>query len=296
MEKNITFVKRVNFTKFGLVEKTVDEIIEIIRSGNLKLHDSEYGEYNLKAITYAIRNEPDPKIQNELKARFLPAVTFNGIWDGSRICRYSNVTALDFDYIADDEHLSRTSAKLMNTPFVLAVFRTFKPRRIKALIMHDNTDPNLHKDLYGQLIEAFAGYGIDESGKDLSRKTYLPWDDTIWVNRNCVPYHFVPAPAKTVPSHIKPIGKAKSPQSIINILNSSWERNHPEYWQRGNRASSVFKCACQFCTYGVPQDMAEDYFVNGGWIADDFTEDEILKHVRGAYSCNKSLYGSKDFI
>lgn len=296
MKTNVTLLDRINYTKFGLVEKTVYEIIDIIRTGDLLLHDPECGAYSLRDMTSAIRKASDPAVQNGLKMQFLPVVTFNGIWDGAKICGYSSVTALDFDDISTDEQFDSALAKLTGTPFVLAVFRTFKPRRIKALVLHDNDKPEKHKEMYQQLIGLFAGYGIDTSCKDLSRKTYLPWDDKIWVNRNCVPYHFVPAPVKTVPSHIKPIGKAKSPQSIINILNSSWVKNHPEYWQRGNRANSVFKCACQFCTYGVPQDMAEDYFVNGGWMADDFTEDEILKHVRGAYSYNKSLYGSKDFI
>ena len=298
MKIEISIANRVNFTKFGLAEKTVYEIIDIIRTGDLLLHDPEIGAYRLRDITQAIRNETDPTKQNELKARCIPVATFNGIWDGMKICNYSSVTALDFDHIATDEQFNLAVAKLMGTPFVLAVFRTFKQRRLKALVLHDNDKPESHQEMYQQLIDLFAGYGIDTCGKDLSRKTYLPWDDKIWVNPNCVPFHFVPspAPAKTIPASKKPSGKTKSPQSIINILNSSWQKHHPEYWERGCRANSVFKCACQFCCYGVPQEMAEDYFLNGGWLADDFTEDEILKHVKGAYACNKGQFGSKDFV
>lgn len=296
MKTKITLLDRVNYTKFGMEEKTVYEIIDIIRTGDMQLHDPECGTYSLKDMTTAIRNASDPAVQNGLKMQFLPVVTFNGIWDGEKINEYSSITALDIDHISNGEQLAEALSVLKSTPFVLAVFRTFKPWRIKALVLHDNDKPEMHKEMYQQLIDLFAGYGIDTSCKDLSRKTYLPWDDKIWVNQNCVPFHFVPAPVRTVPSQNKPVGKAKSPQSIINILNSSWRRNHPEYWEPGDRACSIFKCACQFCLYGVPQEMSEGYFLNGGWMADDFTEDEILKHVKGAYSCNKDQYGSKDFI
>ena len=278
--------------------KSFDEIIDIIRFGDLKLYDPECGSYTLKMITEAIRNEPNPNRQNEWKARFLPIVTFNGIWDGEKISMYSNITALDFDYINSDNDLLNTMTMLKSAPYVAAIFRTFKLRRIKALVMHDNTDPTKHQEMYGQLIDLFGASGIDGSCKDLSRKSYLPWDKDIWVNTHCTPFHFITSQDSITPKTLSKtiIGKSRSPQSIVNILNSSWQKNHPEYWQIGYRASSIFKCACQFCIYGVPQEIAEEYFLNGGWISDDFAEGEILKHVRGAYNYNKNQYGSKDFI
>lgn len=297
MKNRITLADRLVYTKYGLIEKSLDEVIEIIRNGELQLYDPDCGKYTLKDITTAIRNEPDSQKQNYWKERFLPVVFFNGIWDGGKITEYSNVTAIDFDYIATDEELSITLAYLKSCPFVMAIFRTFKQSRIKALVMHDNTNPASHKDMYRQLINLFGISIIDTSCQDLSRKTYLPWDEDMWVNPNCKPYHFIPS--VITPNHPFPVkgnGKTKSPQSIINILNSSWRKDHPEYWIEGHRANSIFKCACQFCEYGVPQDMAEDYFLNGGWIANDFTADEVIKHVRGAYGCNKNNFGCKDFI
>ncbi len=297
MITKLSIASRLHNTKYGLIEKSIEEVIEIIRAGDLQLYDPDCGTYSLKKITDAIRNEPNTQRQNEWKARFVPIVFFNGIWDGASIVEYSNITALDFDFIDTDEQLTQTISELKNNPCVLAIFKTFKPKRIKALVLHDNIDPTKHKEMYEQLISLFGITLIDASCKDLSRKTYLPWDEDIWVNPNCTPYHFIPTaimPHK--PFYVKGVGKTKSPQSIINILNSSWRKNHPEYWREGYRANSIFKCACQFCEYGVPQDMAEDYFLNGGWITDDFTADEVIKHVRGAYGCNKNNFGCKDFI
>lgn len=297
MNIKLTVATGLQDTKYGLIEKSIDEIIEIIRTGDFKLFDPIRGIYSVKEMTNAIRNEPNAQRQNDWKAWLMPVVFFNGVWDGARISEYSNITALDFDFIDTDEQLTQTISELKNCPYVLAIFRTFKPRRFKALVMHDNIDPAKHKEMYEQLINLFDISLIDASCKDLSRKTYLPWDEDIWVNPNCTPYHFIPtATMPHKPFYVKRVGKTKSPQSIINILNSSWRKNHPEYWREGYRANSIFKCACQFCEYGVPQDMAEDYFLKGGWIANDFTADEAIKHVRGAYGCNENNFGSKDFV
>lgn len=295
---NISIAKRLNYTKYGLEEKSISDVLQMIQRGDMQLYDSDFGCYNLRKITEAIRNQPDPKIQNEWKARFMPVVFFNGIWDGTKISSYSCFTALDFDHIHTEEELNNTIALLKSAPFVLAIFRTFKPMRMKALVMHNNTDPTKHTEMYEQLTKIFGINLLDIGCKDLSRKTYLPWDEDIWVNPNCSKYQFV-SDTTSILAQAKRIyqgTKSKSPQSIINILNSSWRKNHPEYWIEGNRAQSIFKCACEFCVYGVPQEMAEEYFLNGGWIANDFTADEVIKHVRGAYICNKNNYGSKDFI
>ncbi len=304
MNNKISMAVRLQFTKFGLITKAVPDVIEIIRSGEMLIDEPGIGSYSLRDITEAIRNETDSGKQNFIKERFLPVVFFNGIWDGAKICEYSCITALDFDHIETDAQLTQVLAKLKSTPFVMAVFRTFKPRRIKAIILHDNADPDKHGEMYGELIELFRDCGIDTFCKDLSRKTFIPWDEDIWVNPDCQPYHFVSytkspqaisSPGIITP-RLKKRGKSKSPQSIVSILNSSWRKKHPEYWQFGNRANSIFKCACQFCEYGVPQDMAKEYFMNGGWIADDFTEEEVTKNVNGAYNYNRKSYGSKDFI
>ncbi|MDE6033195.1 MAG: hypothetical protein K2G15_04455 [Muribaculaceae bacterium] len=124
-------------------------------------------------------------------------MSFDAKGDGEQISAYSNITALDFDHINSDNDLHNTQTMLKNIPYVAAIFCTFKPWRIKALVMHDNTDSTKHKEMYEQLIDLFGAFGIDGSCKDLSRNTYLPWDEGIWVNPGCTPYHFV-TPQETI--------------------------------------------------------------------------------------------------
>ncbi len=266
----ITLAQRIEWTKFSLRAVTIDEVLDFIRIGMYSLSDQRLGNYTLKDITEAIRLQADETIQNEWKRLYVPVVTFNGEWDGHRISTYSNVTAFDFDHISSECEMQATMAKLKSLPYVLAIFRTFKKFRFKALILHDNSDATKHREMYEQVMGLFDLSQLDISCKDLSRKTYLAWDEEIWITPSPQPYHFIPvvgnSPVVNPNINIQFGKKPKSPQSIVNILMSSWKKNHQEYWQRGHRANSVFKCACQLCEYGVPKDMALELFMTGGWM------------------------------
>ncbi len=290
----LTLSQRLNWTKFNLETKSLAEILNIIKHGTYILHDDGLGDYKLKDITEAIREEANEQIQNDYKSKYLPVVHFNGVWDGAKISDYSNITALDFDLIQSEIQSKQIMDGLKNSSCVVAAFRTFKKYRLKAIILHDNTDPLKHKDLYEQLMIHFGVGNLDESCKDLSRKTFLAWDEDLWINPTPKPFHYEPkAQGMMFPSScVSSQKKIKSPYSIRNILNSSWRRNNPEYWQKGQRATSIFKCACQFCEYGVPQGMAEEYFVNN-WLDFDMPESEIIGHVNGAYRSAK--FDSKIF-
>lgn len=292
----MSLLTRIDWCKYGFSNKSIDEILEVIKTGEMLLNDDDLGSYTLRQITEAIRFETDCNKQNEWKAKYLPAATYNGVWDGNQISVYSCYTALDFDHIGSNEAMLITFNWLKLTSCVRAVFRTLKPYRLKAIIQHDNTDPSLHKDMYGQLVQKFGLKLLDTSCADLSRRNYLVWDKDIWINPNVIPFHYIPTTSQQQVKAILHSGnQMKSPQSIINILNSSWRKNHSEFWKEHYRANSIFKCACLLCEYGVPIDLSLHYFKTGGWIADDFGEDEVIKQVNGAYKFRKNEYGTKDF-
>lgn len=295
----MTILERINFSKFNLRQTSIQEVLNIIRNGDYQLYDRELGNYSLAKITNAIRTQSDSERQNDWKAKYLPAVSINGTWDGNGISDYSCYTVLDFDYINSEEDMTNTFRYLRTIPYVVAIFRTLKPYRLKAIIKHDNTDPSLHKDMYSQLVNLFGASLLDTSCSNLSRKHYLVWDKDIWINSSPVPFHYRVQQIKTkehMPTNSNKTSRNKSPQSIISILNSSWHKNHPDYWKEGNRANSIFRCACLLCEYGVPEEMSEYYFLNGGWIADNFDENEVIKQVHGAYRYKKEEYGTKEFI
>ena len=90
---------------------------------------------------------------------------------------------------------------------------------LKALVLHDNTDPARHEDLYGQLLDKFyVANRNDASCKDLARRNYLSYDPDIWTNPNPEPYPYVP--------HHKATG---TDATIIRDKNSVGQKHHQHH-------------------------------------------------------------------
>ena len=290
-----TLQQRISYVKYGLKNISLREVIGCIRNGDMPLYDKKYGSYTLRQAIEYIRSLDEREV-DAWKSVLLPAVAYNGTFtymDKKGIDTYSPVTAMDFDDILATDELIRLRRRLMITPCVVCVFTTPSGHGLKALVLHDNPDYKNHTDLYEQLLDKFNVASKDESCKDLARRNYLSYDPAIWVNPNPVPYHYVPS---TRAKAMQPIftGKKVSDKSIISIMNASWKKNHPEYWTEGNRASSIFKLACQMCKWGVDEGLAEEYFANG-WENDTMSRREIESHVAGAYKAEQKNFGTVEF-
>ena len=245
--KKITSLERVNYTKSNMAYVTVEEIVNLIRTGNMALHDNEFGNYTLRQAIEHIRGLKTHAEQQQWKLRLLPAVAYNGTFsevNRNGLIQYSDITAMDFDDIPNNEEMCHLWRRLVVTPCVCCVFVTPGGKGLKALVLHDNTAPAMHSDLYDQLLRKFNVASKDESCKDLARRNYLSYDPDIWTNPNPVPFHYVPT-VKAAPTRQTNIstGKDLSGRSMINIMNSTWKKSHPEYWQEGHRAMSIFSLA-----------------------------------------------------
>lgn len=294
----ITYLERINYTKSRLKIKSLNEIIDTIRNGSLILHDNEYGDYTLKQIIDFFRSMNPLDLQN-LKYRFLPAVAYNGTFSevsSNGLTEYSCITALDFDHIDNLNELVHLRKRLIKTPCVKCVFTTPSGHGLKAIVLHDNNNPQLHKDLYEQLLNKFDVASKDISCKDIARRNYLSYDPDIWINNNVMPFHYVPS-IKTIKDN-KQIGiyseKRCSDKSIISIMNSIWKNKNPEYWNIGNRANSIFKLSCLMCKWGIDESNAEEYFINN-WEDDTMSKNEIIGHVERAYKKEYRNFGTLDF-
>ena len=296
MDSYITLAHRINHTRYNLSYPTLSRVTGMIRDGNMVLCDSQYGKYTLAQAIEHIRKQPENEMQY-WKARLLPAVAYNGTFseiDSTHLISYSNVTAMDFDHIGTQDEMTGLRNWLIRTPCVLCVFVTPGGRGLKALILHDNTDPDRHRDLYTQLLDKFNVAGKDSACKDMARRNYLSYDPDIWMNPNPVTFHYIPtvrAQGKVIQPHAE---RKVSDKSIINIINSLWKKNNPEYWKEGNRAESIFKLACLMCKWGVDESLAIGYFTEG-WKSPTMSEEEILGHVRNAYRAEKNNFGTLEF-
>ena len=153
----VTLTEKINWTKYNLTYPGLGDIIEMIRTGNMLLLDNEFNGYTLKQTIEHIRSVAPGDMQ-KWKARLLLAVAYNGTFrelNSAGLIEYSCVTALDFDHIATPDEMIWLRNKLMITECVLSLFVTPSGNGLKALVLHDNTDPAKHGDLYEQLLNMF---------------------------------------------------------------------------------------------------------------------------------------------
>ena len=275
----ITLFGRINWTTYGLRTITVEEAIGIIRDGTYVIDDRARSGMTgtLRDITIQIQQLPDGIELQPIKEQFLPAVSFNGVYRNG-IVKYSNVTALDFDHIPSQEDYTDLYNRLMATPCVNWIYRTPSGHGLKALVLHDNTDPGMHSNMYQQLMQMFQTPYIktDPKCKDLSRRNYLCYDPDVWTNPSPVPYHFSYDVAfdTTTPSnnvHIikqtkqttrtKPViaNGLPSDASVMSMLKGRCKRFHLEYLREGWRRDGAFWFGTQASKAGIDYQYGLDY-------------------------------------
>ena len=200
--------------------------------------------------------------------------------------------------------------RLMNTPCVGCIYRTPSGKGLKALIVHDNADLNMHGNLYRQLMQMFQTpyIGTDPKCQDLNRRNYLCYDPNVWVNPKPIPFHFVYDSAlDTIKSNnnhttnkgkqimtqrIKPIISLGLPSdaSVMSMLKSRCKRFHSDYLIEGARRDGVYWFGTQASKAGVDYLKGLEYvkklyqsnevtLTRGGI----FTEDEIIENYTNGY-------------
>lgn len=152
------------------------------------LNEIASDKYRLQVET--IRNEDNPS-KSPLKDR-LPVFTPTGIFNYRSLAgleEYNGLICLDIDNIDSPESL-KEKCKELN--YVYAAFVTPSGRGLKVMIK-----TNANKDNYRQIeltvSEAFAqatGAVRDIHAKDIARIQFVSYDPNIYINENCISYHF----------------------------------------------------------------------------------------------------------
>ena len=302
MKTEITICARIS-TPNILKDVEINEVLAMIQNGVCYNQD-------LREVTAFIQSQSDHDVQNQLKLQNLPVALFNGTFsykNSAGLKEYSNFTAIDFDRFNNEQEFNEVGSRLCNTPCVYAVFRTPSGRGLKAIVMHDNDNPEYHEELYLQLLSKFNTPATDTSVGDIARGNYLCYDPNLWLNSNCVPYHFIHDPQYTtrvIPSRshgtldkatlrnalslLKPLSK-KSDESVINILNAKWRKDSSR-WKEGNRANSIFNSASELCRAGVDMDKSIDYLI-ASYKPTGMSEREIEYQAVRGYQNNVDGYG-----
>ena len=254
----------------------------------------------LKSCISQIRNETDHDKQNELKVKLLPVFCFSGVFserNDLKLIHMSPVICLDLDSVNDME--AEKERLKNNYPYVLSIFTSPTGTGLKVLVLHDLSDPTHHKDLYNDLGNAMGLNGrtdlkFDLSCSNVSRACFISADPKLWLNKNAIPYHFVPQTTPVTPPSIpttatKDIVFPASSLTDYNEIRKKIQDSHTLFeghysMYPGCRNKNLYILASFFRYDGIPEDIAADYLV--AYYQDDlngFPASEIRKTVGSAY-------------
>lgn len=283
---------------------------------------SEKESRSLPDVIAEIRSLSDHEAQNRLKREWLPVACINGTFKNKHdhgLDTYSSFLALDFDGFTSDHEMTAAKEALKAYPFIYAIFDTPSGKGIKAIVIHDSTNPAHHWNLYAQVMNACRLPQTDSSVCDLSRGQFFSYDPNLWVNPNPVPFHFEyddtlqplePAQDKTVIVG-SPNGMVSqqldiwttdflhdlwnnllTDDAIIARLDKHWTEKHPEYFMQGHRHNAMLTIAGTLCKAGVAKEKTESYITSK---YSNMPSDEIqgvidFAYDHNAFGCDRRQY------
>lgn len=271
------------------------EVLESIKSGN----------GYLKPILEKIRNTKEHDKQNSIKLSLLPVFCPSGTFsrmEDKCIQSLSGAICIDIDNISD---LGTEFARIKNFEFVLSIFKSPSGKGLKALVLHNLSKTELHKELYWKIGGELGLIGrsdlkFDSSCSNLSHPCFWSYDSKLYLNRKATVFTVDEDELRkvTVPSTssktsgkttiisatptITPItDKVKIKEAILEA-HTLFEQYYNMF--PGVRNQNLFKLACFFYESGIPENFASDYLLT--YYSDSsnsFSANEISKIVESAY-------------
>ena len=293
----------------SLSVKTIDQILTFIKNGNPQL---------IAQIT-AVRNKTSHEEQNIAKKE-LPVFTCNGTFyrrNNASLLQYSSFIAIDLDGFSSYTKLQAYKEHLKTYPYVYAFFVSPSGMGLKAIVKHNNTNPQHHYNLFVQLHRIFGlgNTNFDSVVSDISRGTYFSYDPDLWQNPYCRQFEFAydlgigdkkgkgasgKKPVTTTASYHYETSDADrlmnsifqgtmTDKQVINYMNNHFWKKLKEDYQEGNRQSSLLRKAAQLCKYGVLYENALEELKYRYCYA-GLNEEEVEGKVAYCYSSN--VFGS----
>lgn len=257
---NVTFFKNLGDTKTPHY-RDINRVFELIKSGG------KHGE-----IVDRIRTTRDKEERERLK-RSLPITLFSGKFKARRadaLEEYNKLVVLDLDNL---KNVDVRRFELEQLPFVYAVWVSPSGNGLKVLVrvLTDN-----HAAHFAALSKEIKG--VDPSGKDICRATFLSRDEKIFVNPQSTVYDKVLIPSFT------------DEQKYENL--KKWLENKGSYFVNGNRNSFITKLSSAANRFGVDKEFLkarlEEEFLRGS----DFSRREMEVTVNGIYDRYRDQFHS----
>ena len=140
-----------------------------------------------KKITEDLRAINDVKQARKLKANRFDYVTFSGVFDkrnDSSLLQHSNLLTIDFDHL---ENLQELKTQLLNDEYFETemLFTSPSGDGLKWIIRIDIEEVS-HSEYFiavANYIKQTYNIEVDQSGKDVSRACFLPYDPTAFLHK-----------------------------------------------------------------------------------------------------------------
>lgn len=265
---------------YGVSHININYILNLIKTDN-----------GIREIIEELRNADD-KEYKAIKSKRLPMFTGGGNFiyrNGSmgNLVEYSNLLILDFDWDEPDKQtIIEFKEKLILYASQLHLYAVWlSPKKgVKAIMLHDNTNPEHHYNLFWQIKKRLFSRTpqLDTNCSDICRGCFLSYDPDIYVNKNpaLTPYHFAFDPTISEPS--KPSKDmaintsstrfflhtpeqieqnrifhfSMTDKALMNRLVKTFNHIDPDYYKDGHRHKEIKRRAVIYCKDGILYDNA----------------------------------------
>ena len=233
-----------------------------------------------KELVEAIRNEKNKEKRDALKIK-LPAILFSGTFSNRNakgLKDHSGYICLDFDKYESDKKMTADRKKFEKDEYTFSVFTSPSGNGLKVIVKIPPVVEN-HKDYFIALEKYYNSENFDIACKDVSRVCYESYDEKIYINTQSKEWNKFDEILGSSFIENSPIIVLEDENEIISRLIKWFDKN---YSMTANRNTNLFILASAFNEFGVSQDSCKYYCQK--FIQKDFTEKEIERTIRSAYS------------
>ena len=233
-----------------------------------------------KELVEAIRNEKNKEKRDALKIK-LPAILFSGTFtnrNAKGLKDHSGYICLDFDKYESDKKMTADRKKFEKDEYTFSVFTSPSGNGLKLIVKIPPVVEN-HKDYFIALEKYYNSENFDIACKDVSRVCYESYDEKIYINTQSKEWNKFDEILGSSFIENSPIIVLEDENEIISRLIKWFDKN---YSMTANRNTNLFILASAFNEFGVSQDSCKYYCQK--FIQKDFTEKEIERTIRSAYS------------
>jgi len=275
----ITIFKNLQTTNTPFF-KDIDFVLDRIKSGKSK------------QIVENVRKQKTKELSDKIKVT-LPAICFSGKFtkrSDNSIVEHSGLICLDFDKYESDELLNEDRQKLIADKYTFCLFISPSDNGLKILVKIP-CDIDNHKKYFDALEKYYDNKHFDTTSKNISRVCFESYDPNLFINKKSEIWTEKLEDEQLDYRFSAPTIKLENENEIIKRLWTWFNKSYS--MAKGSRNHNLFILVSAFSDYGISE-IETNRFCNQ-FISSDFTQNEVDKVIRSAYSKGKANFGMKFF-